>query len=120
MSSAGVLFVYHRDNRCEGSTDGRINLKPAAAVDEPFTIDVTTDGKGWMEECKKKAGKYSNKFNLKKEIQGWSADASAPQYDQGSMTLLLGNIQYGVKFFFKKENGNFYIYKIEYSDEDPG
>lgn len=114
-------FIYHEDNRCDGSTDGLKHDLPDFAIDKVISISVENDGKGWA--CpKKKPSKFNLDFVLKEQIKQWDrfiiAEYSKPKenifYLQGA-----GESDYLI-IYFEKINNKYLILKLEYKSEDPG
>ncbi len=121
MSNNGVKLVYHADNRCDGSTDGEIKSVKPEMIDKDLDLDLVNDGQGWMEECaENKITKFTRKFNLRKEAMEWMSYSNPPYYDEGKSTLSISSEQYHLQFLFKEKDGDYKVYEIKFSDEDPG
>jgi hypothetical protein len=114
-------FIYHEDNRCDGSTDGSKVDLPGLAIDKTISILVENDGEGWA--CaKKKPSKFNLDFVLKEKVKNWDrfkiAEYSKPEenifYIQGA-----GESDY-IIIYFEKIDDKYLILKLEYRSEDPG
>jgi hypothetical protein len=121
MMSNKWTFIYHEDNRCDGSTDGLKHDLPGFAIDKVISISVENDGEGWA--CaKKKPSIFNLDFVLKEQIKQWDrfiiAEYSKPEenifYLQGA-----GESDY-IIIYFEKFNDEYLITKLEYRSEDPG
>ena len=70
LFSDNWTFIYHADDRCDGSTDGQISNLSPYNVDEIIRIKVINDGEGWL--CDKKEPKeYYLDFSLKERVKDW-------------------------------------------------
>ncbi|MBO0591655.1 hypothetical protein I2486_09570 [Cellulophaga sp. E16_2] len=114
-------FVYHEDNRCDGSTDGFLDNLNQNLIDEKITIKVTNDGDGWA--CDKTDKKsYEMTFSLKQKISEWDRIELASYNDPCKKTVYIlgkGESDY-LKLHLIKIKNNYLISKLEYSSEDPG
>lgn len=120
LMSETIEFVYHSDNRCDGSTDGTIKDLPGVNIDKEIKILVTNNGEGWACE-KKKETTYEYTFKLSEYIKHWDRFTSS-NYDAESNTIYLsgsGESDY-IVIGFKKLNNEIFIDKFEYRSEDPG
>ena len=64
------IFIYHEDNRCDGSTDGQIDNLKSTQIDSIIRLQVKNDGDGWA--CDKKGPKtFDLDFDLNKKIADW-------------------------------------------------
>ena len=111
-------FIYHADDRCEGSTDGQISNLPPFKVDEFIRIRVKNDGEGWL--CDKKEPKeFYLDFSLKERVKDWDR-IEIPGYEVQEKNLVyivgLGSSDY-IKLYYNDFN---LIVKMEYRSEDPG
>jgi len=111
-------FVYHADDRCDGSTDGQIsNLEPFE-VDEIIRMKVVNDGEGWL--CDKKEPKeFYLDFNLKEHVKDWDRIEIANYEIQEKNIVHVegwGSSDY-IKLYYDDNN---LIVKMEYRREDPG
>ena len=111
-------FIYHADDRCEGSTDGQISDIPPFKVDEIIRIKVMNDGDGWL--CDKKEPKeFYLDFSLKERIKDWDRIEIADYENQEKNVVYIngwGESDY-IKLYYDKNN---LIVKMEYRREDPG
>lgn len=115
-----ILFVYHEDNRCDGSTDGSIQNLPNSFIDTSFSLKVTNDGNGWA--CKKSNSKeYILEFNFNKTIQAWDRiEYDNINYDQ-SRVFIAGSGESDYLILEYVFTGNTLLFsKIEFRSEDPG
>jgi len=112
------VFVYHEDNRCDGSTDGSLENLGIAAIDSPIKLEVKNDGEGWA--CEKKDPKtYEMEFDLKQKLKEWDR-FEVQSYDKENQNSVYiagsGESDY-LKLTF---NANKQISQLEYRSEDPG
>lgn len=120
LLSDNIIFIFHSDNRCDGSTDGLISDLPSRSIDLPFKIHVTNDGDGW--ECEKKeASTHEIEFSLRKQLTHWDR-FEIGEYDKKANSIYFngGGESDSMIIYFKKENDRDVVYKIEYRSEDPG
>ncbi|MBT32228.1 MAG: hypothetical protein CMO01_21410 [Thalassobius sp.] len=112
------LFVYHEDNRCDGSTDGQLNNLTKEMIDSIITLQVKNDGDGWG--CDKKdPNTYNLDFDIKKKIANWDR-FEIPNYEnkEENIVYIVGS---GESDYLKLHyNDNKLIIKLEYRSEDPG
>ncbi|NRD20047.1 hypothetical protein HNV08_08300 [Winogradskyella eckloniae] len=111
-------LVYHKDNRCDGATDGEYKNLSTSKIDESIEIEVTNDGDGWACE-KKQASTYSFNFNLKEQIKNWDRFEMANyENEENHIAYVLGA---GASDYLKLHyNEDHLIIKLEYRSEDPG
>jgi len=120
LLSNKIIFIFHSDNRCDGSTDGIISNLSGSSIDRPFKIQVTNDGEGWACD-KKKVSKYFLDFYLGKRLTQWDRIESSEYNNETNSVYIMGGGESDyMVFHFKKERENYSIYKIEYRSEDPG
>lgn len=120
LLSHEIVFVYHSDNRCDGSTDGEMSKLPGIRIDKPFKVEVINDGQGWACD-KKKSSKYNIDFHLSKALKDWDR-VESDKFNPKTNTVYIhgaGESDFMV-FHFSKVNGRFVVNKIEYRSEDPG
>ncbi len=112
------IFVYHADNRCDGSTDGEISRLKSLAIDRNIKLNVKNDGEGWA--CEKTEPKnYDLIFNLRKEVKSWDR-FQIPNYEQKEKNVIY-IIGKGESDYLKLHyNDAHLIIKLEYRSEDPG
>lgn len=112
------IFIYHEDNRCDGSTDGQIQNLKSTQIDSIIRLQVKNDGDGWA--CDKNKPKTIDlDFYLKKKITDWHR-FEIPNYKNQERNILyvLGS---GESDYLKLHyNDNYLIIKLEYRSEDPG
>lgn len=111
-------FIYHVDNRCDGSTDGKIDQLPSTAIDTEINLEVHNDGEGWAYE--KTAPKdFTLKFDLKKQVATWDRFEILEDGDAlDRLVYLAGGGQSDfLTLVFDQENK---IVQLSYFSEDPG
>ena len=112
------IFIYHEDNRCDGSTDGQIDKLRSTQIDSIIKLQVKNDGDGWA--CDKKEPKtFDLDFDLKKKITDWDR-FEIPNYEnqEENVVYLVGG---GESDYIKLHyDNNDLIIKLEYRSEDPG
>jgi hypothetical protein len=111
-------FIYHVDDRRDGSTDGQISNLPPFKIDEIIRIKVMNDGNGWL--CDKKEPKeFYLDFNLKERVKDWDR-IEIPNYEIQEKNVVYvngwGESDY-IKLYYDDNN---LIVKMEYRREDPG
>ncbi|WP_070138049.1 hypothetical protein [Crocinitomix algicola] len=111
-------FLFHEDNRCDGSTDGQLHDLKKTAIDSTINLKVVNDGDGWA--CDKKEPRtYHMDFNLKKKITLWDRfEIHHFSNDNKKKVYLLGagESDYIILHF----NSDDLIFLFEYRSEDPG
>ncbi len=112
-------FVYHEDNRCDGSTDGKKNNLSPQVIDEIIKLKVKNDGDGWACDKKEKT-EFNLIFELKKQVKNWDR-FEIPNYEnQGKDGIIYitggGESDYLILHY----NTSNLIVKMEYRSEDPG
>lgn len=112
------IFIYHEDNRCDGSTDGQIDNLKSTQIDSIIRLHVKNDGNGWA--CDKKEPKtFDLDFDLKKKITDWDR-FEIPNYENQEENIVYvvgaGESDY-LKIHY---SDNDLIIKLEYRSEDPG
>ena len=111
-------LIYHTDNRCDGSTDGKSANLDEFDIDKDIRLSVKNDGDGWA--CEKSAPTDFNLiFNLKKEVKSWDRFIIANYQTEEKNTIYIngkGESDY-LKLYFNEDN---LITKLEYRSEDPG
>jgi hypothetical protein len=111
-------FVYHEDNRCDGSTDGQIDNLKSTQIDSVIRLEVKNDGDGWA--CDKKVPRtFVLAFDLKKKVTDWDR-FDIPHYEnqEANIVYVVGA---GESDYLKLHyNDNNLIVKLEYRSEDPG
>ena len=120
LMSDKIEFIYHSDNRCDGSTDGVIDDLPGNSIDDTIKVQVTNNGEGWACE-KKKATTYQLDIKLDEYLKHWDRFESS-SYNEESNSIDLhgsGESDY-IILGFKKVRGRYLINKLEYRSEDPG
>jgi hypothetical protein len=111
-------FVYHRDNRCEGSTDGEVASLSPSSIDSIIVLQVYNDGDSWL--CEKIApSTYDLEFVLDKELENWDRFEIIQYEDQHpNETIIQGGGESDcILLHYNKDR---LIEKLEYRSEDPG
>lgn len=112
------LFIYHEDNRCDGSTDGQLDNLKSSLIDSTITLEVKNDGNGWACD-KKEPTSFDLEFNLMKKVAEWDR-FEIPNYENQEENVVLifgaGESDY-LKLHYDDNN---LIVKLEYRSEDPG
>lgn len=111
-------FVYHRDNRCEGSTDGEIGGLGPRSIDFIIVLEVHNDGDSWSCE-KTEPITYEFEFDLDKELDHWDRFEIVKYEDQHpDVTFIHGAGESDYMKLHYNEEG--LINTVEYMSEDPG
>lgn len=112
------ILIYHKDNRCDGSTDGQINNLKSIQIDSIIKLQVKNDGEGWA--CDKKEPKtFDLNFDLKKKITDWDR-FEIPNYENQEENIVFV-VGAGESDYLKLHyDDNDLIIKLEYRSEDPG
>ena len=120
LMTDSIIFVFHSDNRCDGSTDGTVAKLSSKKINSPIKMNVINDGQGWACE-KKKASSYELTFDLRKRLSSWERfEVSGINTDKGTFYI---EGEAGSDFMivhFKKSENKYTVYKLEYRSEDPG
>ncbi len=120
LLSSEIVFVFHSDDRCSGSTDGIITTLPANSIDSPFIIQVTNDGDGWTCE-KREPSEQEMEFDLKQHLAQWDRiEVSENSQQDGPFYIEGGGESDYIVIHVKRINARDVIYKFEYRSEDPG
>jgi hypothetical protein len=111
-------FVYHEDNRCDGSTDGQIDNLKSTQIDSVIRLEVKNDGDGWA--CDKKVPRtFVLDFDLKEKVMDWDR-FDIPNYENQKRNIVY-MVGAGESDYLKLHyNDNNLIVKLEYRSEDPG
>jgi hypothetical protein len=111
-------FIYHEDNRCDGSTNGEKSNLSNLEIDRIIKIKVVNDGDGWACEKKGSTEFYLN-FRLKEQVKNWDR-FEIIKYDEQEKNVVYvwgaGESDY-LKLYYDDNN---LIVKMEYRSEDPG
>lgn len=117
----GWEFVYHQDDRCNGSTDGtKANLQ-SEQIDEVIKIKVINDGEGWACD-KRESSEFILDFSLQKKVKDWDRFEIASDSKPGKGEYFIwgsGASDY-LKIYLREVDGKKLIVKLEYRSEDPG
>lgn len=115
-----LLFEYHEDNRCDGSTDGTVTLNDATMIDSIVRIGVFRDGKGWEEKCGKDSSHSTMDFDFHKELGEVLSSADTFVVNQYRKTISVSYSLHGFDFYIKSVKDHFILFKIKYENSDPG
>jgi hypothetical protein len=120
LMSDKIKFIYHSDNRCDGSTGGFIDDLPGISIDKTIKIQVTNSGDGWA--CKKrKSTTYQLDFKLSEYLKLWDRFESGGYDEKSNSTYIYGFGQSDyIILGFEQVRGQYQINKFEYRSEDPG
>ena len=112
------IFVYHEDNRCEGSTDGEINHLNKSDIDKIIKLTVKNDGEGWA--CEKTLPTtFELNFNLKQTVKSWDRfQIRNDEQTEKNVVYVLGKGESDYLKLFYDENH--LIFKLQYGSEDSG
>ena len=113
-------LIYHRDDRCDGSTDGTAKTLPSAKIDETISLEVQDDGKGWT--CKpKKPKRRTLQFSLKEQIKDWDRFDIETNDKDPHISFISGRAETAyIKIHTADTETGPKIVKLEYREEDPG
>lgn len=112
------LFVYHEDNRCDGSTDGKLDKLKSSMIDSVISLEVKNNGDGW--DCDKKESKtFVLDFDIRKKVMDWDR-FEVPNYDnqEENVVYVQGSGESAYLILHIDHSG--LITKLEYRSEDPG
>lgn len=121
LMSNNWSFIYHEDNRCDGSTDGYSDKLTKSRIDEKIKIQIINDGEGWVCD-KKESSRFMLEFSLIKQVKNWDRFIIAEYSDQKEMVFYIlgaGESDY-LKIHYNIFDDEFLIVKLEYRSEDPG
>ncbi len=116
-----VTFIYHEDNRCTGSSDGSMKIKPSKKIDEIIKLKVTNSDVGWMECEEKPKPIFTLKLSISKLVSKWDEfEISNIDIKEKTVHMIgLGASDYMV-FTFENKKGKYLVSKVGYFSEDPG
>lgn len=113
-------FIYHEDNRCDGSTDGSLSGLSPRQVDQALRIQLTNDGNGWGCDPREPTSFEAN-FSLHNKVANWDRFEITKYEIINNLIYIEGaGISDYLKVYFDEFNGELLIVTIEYSSEDPG
>jgi hypothetical protein len=113
-------FIYHEDNRCDGSTDGSLSGLSPRQVDQALRIQLFNDGKGWACEPRKPTSFEAN-FSLHNQVASWDRFEVTQYGIMDNLVYIEGEGSGGyLKVYFDEFNGELLIVRLEYRSEDPG
>lgn len=110
-------FIYREDNRCDGSTDGKIRHLKRNQIDTIIKLKVKNDGKGWESCDEKLPNSFQLTFDLKAKISEWDRFEISEQSETNHFYILGGGESDYIEIYFDE---NHLISKLEYKSEDPG
>ena len=111
------IFIYHEDNRCDGSTDGQIDNLERSQIDSIITLTVKNDGDGWACD-KKNPSTYILEFLLSVQLENWDNYGTKRAANEDNV-IYLENIDNSVYLKLHFDSNNL-ISKFEFRNEDPG
>ena len=116
-----VTFIYHEDNRCMGSSDGSMKIKPNKKIDEIIKLKVTNTDNGWLECEKKSKPIFTLELSIRKLVSEWDRfEISNVDIKKKTVNMVgSGESDYMV-FTFEKKKGKYLVSKVGYFSEDPG
>ncbi|KXX70473.1 hypothetical protein [Flammeovirga sp. SJP92] len=111
------FLIYHQDDRCNGSTDGKKDELTNLEIDKPISLEVMNDGEGWA--CPKRDPKKSiYTFDLKKLIETWNRiELSGNENGTDKIYIVGAGESDYIILHFTAEG---LIKTLEYRSEDPG
>lgn len=125
VSPGGVTVSHDSVDRCWGRTTGQVALQKPRMVDEPFVIELTFTGDGWLAEespsCK--PGTRSDTIRLVADYGAVieNAGCSGLEFALGeSVTVRYFWASTDLAFDFTLQDGQYRITAIAYGSEDPG
>ncbi len=115
-----ILFSYHEDNRCEGSTDGRIAALFRDRIDSSFAVVVRNDGEGWGCE-KKPASEFELTFSLAQKLRYWDRiECQTIDREKGRLFVVGGGASDYLTLTYVARGKELLVTAMEYRSEDPG
>lgn len=118
-----IAFAYQEENRCTGSTTGKVDGIHSELVDSRILIKVRNDSKdAWA--CEPKDSYYFEMgFTLSERIKQWDrfelqADDYSPEESKGENTFYI--LGAGESDYIKIEIESGLIHTLTYGSEDPG
>lgn len=117
-------FIYHEENRCTGSTDGKVTYGSKITIDHKLQLQVKNNSEyAWACE-KKEPYHFEMIFNLKENLKHWDrielqSSAYSDESDKQENTFFIlgaGESDY-IKIYINENN---LISTFKYSSEDPG
>jgi len=118
LFSDNWTLIYHKDDRCDGSTDGQLSNLSNNEIDGIIKIKVRNDGDGW--DCEKKEPKeFYLEFKLINLVKKWDRlEIQNYEEQEDNVVFVVG---YGMSDYIKLYyDDNNLIVKMEYRSEDPG
>jgi hypothetical protein len=109
-------FEFHHDDRCEGSTDGKINDLDPNALENIICLQVFQDGIGWLCEAQKPQ-KKTIYFDLHKELEKW--DRFEGVFSPNKTFFYIFGVDVST-YMVVHFNHKGLIHRLEYRMEDPG
>jgi|GEM_PF-3651594 len=112
-------FIYHEDNRDEGSTDGQRANLAKADIDKTIQIRVKNDGCGWacmFDDMKAEPKEYDLYFNLREQVPDWES-FEITDSDKEGVVYIQDGASRSLVLHYGSDNR---ITTMEYRSEDPG
>ncbi len=111
-------LIYHEDNRCDGSTDGKIENLSKNQIDSSISLSVKNDGEGWACD-KREPSSFIYEFNLREYLKNWDRFEIHDYEDEEKNIVFIagaGESDY-IKIYYNKDQ---LIERLKYGSEDPG
>lgn len=110
--------MNHRDNRCEGSTDGEVGDLASYSIDFIILFEVYNDGDPWLCETTEPST-YEFEFDLDREFDNWERfEIVAYEGQHPDVVYIYGAGESDYMKLHYNEDG--LINTLEYMSEDPG
>ncbi len=117
-------FIYHEDNRCTGSTDGKVTYGSNITIDNKLRIKVKNNSEYAWACQKKESYYYEMTFDLRENLKNWNRiELQSSEYSDGPnkqentfFILGAGESDY-IKIHIDENN---LISTLKYNSEDPG
>jgi hypothetical protein len=109
-------FVYHQDDRCEGSTDGKLGHLKSYEIEKTLHVEVFQDGMGWI--CDAQTPKRQKiSFNFKDNVKKWNRFEGVFSNDKTIFYIFGVDETEYIKIHFNPKG---LIRQLVYNIEDPG
>jgi hypothetical protein len=114
-------FMYHEDNRSDGSTNGWRDSLADYQIDSFFTVKVLNNGDSWDND-KREPHYYEIYFSLKNKVLNWDRFEIAvySRVEEQKFYILGAGESDFLILHYALINDKFLITKLEYRSEDPG
>jgi hypothetical protein len=125
--SKRVTVTYRTDDRSEGAYNGK-TVAEAAAIDGSVTVPGMTGGQAWVPKNKKikprpktmKLHVGKTAYAILKEIRESGRRGDLITVDKKALTLYIESTPRVMTFHFRLEGKVLRVYKLSFSEEDPG